>query len=208
MKAKIVRFVDVGFHEDFTAYVEFMTNMLDSRDRRSDQGAEVEIVRSRVLGLIDHALTAKAHVIHLTGHGEASADDVVLFTDDETTEYSLVEAVGEFQDKSTPIGAQVILIDACFGASARFQRVLRGCIERETLLIGSGRSIDWRESTTWAATFYSAYLRAKGKGATPIDWAIEAVGRADKAYEILTDRNTPYRSIVLSPNRAAQNAFG
>ncbi len=206
MKQRRIRLVELGFHDDFSLYLEFTRNLVQSFHVGTENGAEVEVVRSRSLAIIDAALTCQASLVHITGHGRFEDGDATLSTED-GDDYSLSELAGELQAESTPIATSALLIDACSSASTGFQRRLRDCIAKPTLLIGSSRSLDWSQSTVWTAAFYSAFLRGKGKGWEPIDWADDALRRANEAYSAVTDRPSPYRSVTLTPTRAASSAF-
>lgn len=209
MKPKVIRIVDLGFHDDFTVLVESAADLIDSQDRGRDRArAHVEMVRTRQEELVDASLVAPAALVHLSSHGSVDDDGMWLSSHNDDFWYSLGALGDRFQDWETPIGAPVLLIDACASSSDAARRNLRRCIDRETLLIGSPRTTYWEQTAPWATAFYAAFLRARGKGWPALDWAEDATTRANDAYETLTGNRSPFRSYRLTPDRTAKAAFG
>lgn len=208
MKPKVIRIVDLGFHDDFTVLVESAADLIDSQDRGRERArAHVEMVRTRDEGLVDAALVGPAALVHLSSHGGVDDEGMWLSSHNDDFWYSLGALGDRLQDWQTPIGAPVVLIDACASSSEAARRNLRRCIERETLLVGSPFTTYWDQTAPWATAFYAAFLRARGKGRSAVDWADDATTRANDAFETLTGNRSPFRTYRLTPDRSAKRAF-
>lgn len=208
MRARRVRLVDLGFERDFTRYVSSVSSFLDSVNVDwDDELVDVEIVRTRSIALLDATLTAEADLLHLSGHGTVDDERVSLHSDDEELEYTLDELAEHLCAQGSPIGAPVLIVDACDTAHTRFRRAWRDCIASELVYIGASGTVGWMDSTVWATAFYAAFVRNKGRGTTAGSRAQDAFDRAQESYTSLTDRRSPYRLHVLSPSRTARAAF-
>ncbi|MEO1061334.1 MAG: hypothetical protein AAFZ07_07930 [Actinomycetota bacterium] len=170
--------------------------------------AEVELVRTRSEDVFTAALKSEALVVHVSSHGESDAADIVIYSDDDITEFSLLDLGERLQSERLPLAAPGLVLDACGSGTKRFQQAIRHCIGQPTVLIGGRGSVTWQHSTIWSAAFYGSLLRRKGRGVAKVERVVEAARRADEAYELVTDDRSPYKAVVLEPSRAARRAFG
>ncbi len=168
--------------------------------------AEVELVRSRDVDVIDFALIAEALVIHVNAHGDNSDDysGLLLHSDDEDTEYEITSGWLDWN----PIVASALVIDACKSSTGRTRRQMRDAIAKPMAYVGTTRSIGWHDSAVWSSAFYGALLRRKGAGLDPADRVVEAAERANRAFKEITDRKSPFRCDLLIPSAKALKAFG
>ena len=69
---KTIRIIDLGLDQAFglsTAFVEADIRALLGGDAQAAAAFEIELVRTRSVRAIEHAVRAPGHVLHLLGHG-------------------------------------------------------------------------------------------------------------------------------------------
>lgn len=209
MRPNRIRLIDLGFNSSFETSIEYLVGMIEAFNVGWDGSlAEVELIRTRSQDIMTAALASEALVLHVNSHGEADAEDIVIHSDDGATEYSLLDLGEYLQEEAWPIAAPALFLDACSSGTKRFQRAIRDCIAEPTVLIGGRVSVTWQHTTIWSAAFYGALLRKKGRGVARVDRILEAAGRANDAYELVTDERTPYRVELLKPTSEARKALG
>ncbi|WP_116997342.1 hypothetical protein [Desertimonas flava] len=202
--------VDLGLERDFGTMLAFAESLIQSLGTRAGDSpiAEVEFIRTRDSETVKAAFRSPAHVLHITAHGDNGPDSLGFWSDDERTTFYLSDLAETFSDEGDGIEAPVILADCCASAQGRFVRAIRDCIEAPAVYIGARKSVDWRESTTFASAFYAAYFRNRGRGLTPTERGMRAAERAIKGYQEIVDAPCPFTASILAPSRKAVRSFG
>lgn len=210
MRPARVRLVDLGVHEDFTTAMSFAQSTIQSLvARRAPERpyAEVEFIRTRDWDTVVQALQSEAAVVHIVGHGSNAADSLGFWSDDEHSTWSLVDIAKHLQETQYPIDTGVLFADCCDTGKQRFAAVVRDCIAHDTLYIGATKSVNWHESTAFAAAFYASYFKDKGRGLDPVARGVAAADRAINGYAATVGGRCPFTAGVLRPSRRARKAF-
>ena len=218
MRPNRIRLVDLGMGSRFSRSFEHLSSTIESinagyldpelPEHEQSPVAEVELVRSRSEALIDQALASQALVVHLTSHGDISPDEgLVLFSDDEHSEYKLSDLPEWLQGWGTPITASGLILDACKTNTGIARGHLRQCITTPMTYVGTTRAVGWHDGAVWASGFYGALLRRKGAGLDPGERIVDACDRANQAFKLITGTKSPYRCDVLEPTQKTIKAF-
>lgn len=209
MKPATIRLLDLGIDEAFATSMGFAQSTIGSLTVgwEDHPAAEVEYVRTRDWWTVAEALRAPAAVIHVMAHGNDLPEDV-SFSSHGGSALALDELAEYFAEGGGGISAAAILADACRTGTGRFKKAIRNCLAEPVAYIGTRRSVDWHESTTYASAFYAAYFRSKGRGTTPQKRALDAAARANSAYRETIGAASAFTAEVLTPSATAQRAFG
>jgi hypothetical protein len=207
LRPATIRLIDLGMHEDFGLAMSFAQNMIQSLVARSNgtAPAEIEFIRTRDPLTVKTALQHRAHVIHITAHGDTDPDHLGFWSDDERTGLTLTDLAERFATDGEGVEAAVLFADCCRSATGRWVRAVRDCIEQETVYIGARRDVSWHESTTFASAFYGAFFKDKGFGMTAVERGLSAGERAVKGYEAIVAGECPFKVEVLQPSRVARH---
>ena len=210
MRPARVRLIDLGLDRDFDTSMAFAQSLIQSLvTRAADKSVcEVEFIRTRDFYTVAAALQHPAHVIHLIAHGDNSPDDVGFWSDDERSGVALTDLAEQFVADGEGIEASVIYADCCNSTRGRFVRAIRDCIELPVTYIGARRTVSWHESTTFAAAFYGAYFRDRGRGINLAERGMRAATRAVTGYEAIVAGPCPFQVATLDPSPRAQRTLG
>jgi hypothetical protein len=139
MRPATVRLVDIGLSTGFDTATTFADSLIDSLTwtqppefdvpRTPHPAAEVELVRTRDLGVLAKAVTAEATILHLLSHGRTDQDGSGFASDDRQTELDLADLAKLVATDRIGIRAQVIFADCCDGARRTFVSALRDCLD-------------------------------------------------------------------------------
>ena len=197
MRRAQVTLLDLGLADEFNTSMKFVDYLIGSLNVRGDSGAvaDVNFVRTRDSGTYQRALYAPASVLHVMAHGVSGADPT--FVDQAGTNWLFLDLEAEFL--SGQIQAAALLADACKTGTRVWRRAVRSLLAERTTYIGTRTNVSWLESTVFTSGFYSAMFRAKGKGVHQVDRAFEAANKANRAFEVILDRPSPYTVEILEP---------
>ncbi len=210
MRPALVRLVDLGLDQDFAQSMTFAQGVIGSLtvDWADHPAAEVDYVRTRNWWVVAEALQAPADVLHIMGHGDNTPEEVSFSSDDGASVFRLDDMASHFASQDGGgIQASAVIADACSSSTGAFKRAVRDCLPGPLTYIGTKRAVGWHEATTWAAGFYAAYFRTKGRGVTPENRALDAARRADRSYLATVDRPSPFTAGRLVPSRWARQNF-
>lgn len=196
--------LDIGLDAGFDASMMFVQSTIQSINAGYEKPiAEVDFVRSRDPLTVAAALTAPCHVLHVMAHGNRTLTPT-FSSSDGMTEIALEDLGAWAAEQGFGIGSSAVLADGCRTGTGIWQKAVRDCLQGNIAYIGTSVDVGWHEGTVFASAFYGALFRNKGKGATPEEQAVDAAERAIKAYELLTDRQCPYRILELTPSLKAK----
>jgi hypothetical protein len=207
MKPQVIRLVDLGLSDDFLKSMTFAQSLLASLNVGQER-ADVEYIHLGSLNIAARAMTIPARLIHVMAHGVSNEYGQAGFeSDDDSLFFGLGDLARYLEVRGEGIEADGILADACGTAKERFLNSLPDCLERECTYIGTTRTIDWREATTFASILYGAMLSGTGHGKTGPDWVKVCADRSIAAYEIAVNGPCPYTTTQLQPSERARAAF-
>jgi len=207
MRNRRVSLLDIGLDQSFDASMAFVQSTLQSINAGwSDPIVDIDFVRSRDPDTVLAAFTAPSDVLHVMAHGDHA--ETPTFTSSDARTVIALDQLGDYTaDRGHGINASTVLADGCKTGIGSWQKALRDCLHGEIVYIGTSGLIGWHESTVFCSAFYGALFRNKGKGQTKTDQALDAATRAIEAYSAITDRPCPYKVMVLTPSRRAQESF-
>jgi hypothetical protein len=207
MRPPVIRLLDLGLSDDFLKSMTFAQSLLSSLTVGGTR-EDVEYMHIRNLFLAARAMTLPARLIHVMAHGATNTSGQAGFqSDDGHYFFGLEDLAAYLRKEGEGIEADGLFADACDTADDAFTEALRDCLEGECTYVGATRTIDWRESTTFASILYGSLLSRTGPGATGPDWVKSCADRAIKAYEDAVGGPCPFTTTLLRPSRAASAAF-
>jgi hypothetical protein len=198
-----VSLLDIGLDAAFDASMMFVQSILQNINAGSPSPvADIEFVRSRDPDTVLTAFTASCNVLHVMAHGDHSDTPMFISSDDRTV-ISLEELGETAAERGRGISAGAIFADGCKTGTGVWQKAVRDCLQGEVTYIGTSALVGWHESTVFSSAFYGALFRNQGWGKTPAEQAYDAAERAIGAYQLIIDRNCPYKVVTLTPSRRA-----
>lgn len=209
MRNKRVTLVDLGLDRPFDDSMGFVqSTLMNINAGLASPVTDIDFIRTRNLEVIWRTILAPCDVLHIMGHGDSSTEPSFVSSDGET-EFGFEVLAAYAQETGQGIEAHAILADGCKTATGLWKRTLRDSLEHDIAYIGTSRQIGWHDSTVFCSAFYGAYLKAKGKGLTPAEHALDSASRAVEAFTILTGTKCPFSVSILTPSRAAmRNVVG
>ncbi|HVT64465.1 MAG TPA: hypothetical protein VHD81_04885 [Mycobacteriales bacterium] len=207
VRPPVIRLLDLGLSDDFLKSMTFAQSLLSSLTVGSAP-EDVEYMHVRNLFLAARAMTLPARLIHVMAHGTTSKSGQAGFeSDDHHYFFGLEDLATYLREQGEGIEADGIFADACGTADEAFIEGIRDALEGECTYIGATRTIDWRESTTFASILYGSLLSWTGPGTSGPDWVETCAGRAIRAYAEAVGGPCPFTTTVLRPSHQASGAF-
>lgn len=201
-RPRVVTIIDIGLHSSFDSSTAVIQSSLRSLNLGGDEEAvAVDVVRTRDTQTILTALTAPSAVIHVIAHGDQSDGDPALSSEDGETVVWLKELEDHIEWTGRPVSASALLIDGCKTLTQPWQKSFARCVTSETAYIGTRRSSGWHDALLFGPAFYASLLRNTGRGITKVDHSLDAAQRAVKAFDALTDLESPYGAVRLQSTR-------
>lgn len=205
-----VRIIDLGGHRDFqdsASFVESLIRSLTARRREARPLCDIEVVRSRDRWILQAAIDQPATVIHIMAHGVRTGGSAAFTDEDGTVSVELGWLLEQFEENRSGVEAPVILADACETATPAFMKVIRDCLQEATVYIGTERSIDWWESTTFVSAFYASLFESKVRPSEVLQRGRDAGRRANRAFRSLISEASPFTVDLLQPSKWAQETY-
>lgn len=207
MRPPVIRLLDLGLSDDFLKSMTFAQSLISSLTVGGIH-EDVEYMHIRNLFLAARAMTLPARLIHVMAHGTTSKSGQAGFeSDDHHYFFGLEDLASYLREQGEGIEADGVFADACGTAEEAFLHGIRDSLEGECTYIGATRTIDWRESTTFASILYGSLLSWSGPGTSGPTWVATCAGRAIRAYEEAVGGPCPFKATVLRPSHEATKAF-
>lgn len=205
MRNKRVTLIDLGLDRPFDDSMGFVQSTLMSINAGLVSPiTDIDFIRTRNFDVIWASMLSPCDVLHIMGHGYSGSNPTFISTDGKTKfDFDLLAKVA--QNTGQGIEAYSIIADGCKTATGAWKKTIRDSLEHEIAYIGTNRLVGWHASTVFCSAFYGAYLKAKGKGQTPIDHAYTSATRAIEAFSTITGEKCPYSVSILKPSRKAMS---
>lgn len=197
-KPRTVTIVDIGLSPSFDSSTAVIQSSLRSLNEGGEEGTvAVDVIRTRDRPTVLSAMTAPTTVLHVIAHNDWDGDGPGFISGDGSVVVSLAHLRAHVETSGRPVTASAVFLDGCRTFTKVWQEEFARCLDSETAYIGSRVDVGWHDALVFAPAFYGSLFRSAGRGLSKVERACDAAGRAEKAFEALTDRPSPYRSTRL-----------
>jgi hypothetical protein len=204
MKQTQVTLVDLGLDDSFDTSMTFIQATIQNINAGMvNPAADISFIRTRHIATIFDTMLSQCDVLHVMAHGDKTEDPAFVSSDGQTT-FDFGNLKAHAFATGNGLRAHTIIADACSTATGKWKRAVRSCLEHDITYIGTSRQIGWHDSTVFCSAFYGALFKRRGKGLSPAEHSYEAATRAVTAFETITGAESPFRVVVLTPNRDAK----
>jgi hypothetical protein len=204
VRNKQINLIDIGLDSTFDTSMMFVQSVLENINAGYQRPVvDIDFILSRDLDTVLCAFTSSCNVLHVMAHGDNTITPA-FYSQDGTVSVTFDDLGAAAAERGRGISTAAILADGCRTGTDAWREAVRDCLQGDVTYIGTSANTGWHESTVFCAAFYGALFRNKGKGKAPMEQVYDATERAIQAYDLLTDRQCPYKVSSLSPSRRAR----